>query len=351
MAIAHPAKASSQPALSRLAATVPDGTFAFVMATGIVSIAAAAQGLQPVAQLLFVVNVAAFAMLSALTLLRLLRCPAGLFAELAQHRTAPGFLTIVAAVAVLGDQFALETGQGRVAAGLWLAGCVLWLGLVYALFLLLTTRSRKPSLRAGLGGAWLLLVVATEALSVLGTHVADAFARPAIIAYLSLCWFLLGGFFYLLIIVMIVYRWWFVPLPPEELTPPYWINMGAMAIATLAGARLQIVAATDPLLTRLSPAIAAMTVLFWIVATWWIPLLALLTTWRHAVRRVRPAWGADLWSMVFPLGMYTAATWNFARAERIGFLDWIPRVFVWVALAAWLLSFAGMLRRALGRAS
>ena len=45
--------------------------------------------------------------------------------------------------------------------------------------------------------------------------------------------------------------------------------------------------------------------------------------------------------------MYTAATWNLARADGLDFLDWIPRAFRWIALAAWLWSLGGMLRRSL----
>jgi hypothetical protein len=50
--------------------------------------------------------------------------------------------------------------------------------------------------------------------------------------------------------------------------------------------------------------------------------------------------------MVFPLGMYTAATATFARATGYDFLLPIPDVFVWLALAAWLAAFCGLLLRA-----
>ena len=43
---------------------------------------------------------------------------------------------------------------------------------------------------------------------------------------------------YIWMIALIFYRFTFLPLTPGDLTPPYWINMGAMAISTLAGAAL-----------------------------------------------------------------------------------------------------------------
>jgi hypothetical protein len=36
------------------------------------------------------------------------------------------------------------------------------------------------------------------------------------------------------------YRYAFFKMAPADLSPPYWINMGAVAISTLAGATLLI---------------------------------------------------------------------------------------------------------------
>jgi hypothetical protein len=47
--------------------------------------------------------------------------------------------------------------------------------------------------------------------------------------------------------------------------------------------------------------------------------------------------------MVFPLGMYSAATWAFAQATSFDFLGGIPKFFLWIAFAAWLATFIGML--------
>jgi len=47
-----------------------------------------------------------------------------------------------------------------------------------------------------------------------------------------------GGMLYIWMISLIFYRYTFFKFSPGDLQPPYWINMGAMAISTLAGARL-----------------------------------------------------------------------------------------------------------------
>lgn len=50
-----------------------------------------------------------------------------------------------------------------------------------------------------------------------------------------------------------------------------------------------------------------------------------------------------LWTMVFPLGIYTAATGQLAEALPLPALKLIPTYFIFVALAAWLLTMVGML--------
>jgi len=43
--------------------------------------------------------------------------------------------------------------------------------------------------------------------------------------------------------------------------------------------------------------------------------------------------------------MYTACTQGLVREFRLPLLEPIPAVFVWVALGAWVLTFAGLARR------
>jgi tellurite resistance protein TehA-like permease len=160
---------------------------------------------------------------------------------------------------------------------------VLWVGLIYVVFVAMTIKRVKPPLTTGLDGTWLLTVVATEAIAILATHVTGEFSRTDIVVFVSLCLFLLGGVLYLILISLIVQRWLFESMRPEQLIPSYWINMGAAAITTLAGARLLSIAGTDPLTAGIAQLIEASTVLFWALATWWVPLLVTLLIWRHMV--------------------------------------------------------------------
>src|SRR5262249_24130437 len=96
------------------------------------------------------------------------------------------------------------------------------------------------------------------------------------------------------------------------------------------------------LLTELRPFVAGFTLFFWATATSWIPLLVILGEWRHVAKRFPLTYHPAYWAMVVPLGLYTAATVPLARAPDLPVLVIVPRVFVYVALAAWAVVFAGM---------
>ena len=323
---------------------LPPNIFAVVMATGIVSIALNGADYPILARALFWLNAGLYAVLWILLLVRLLCHRASLVEDLGSHAKAPGFFTLVAAPCVLGNQCVLLYGAVTVGLTLLIVGGLFWLALNYAMVPGLMEGSAKPKLEEGLNGSWLLMVVGTQAVSVLAcllvpTLVAEA---PDALLFTALTFWLVGSMLYIWLIALIFHRILFLPLSPKDLTPPYWINMGAMAISTLAGVRLVGEAHRMPLLTELLPFLKGMTLLFWATATWWIPVLLALGSWRHLVKRVPLTYEHGYWAAVFPLGMYTVCTQNLSQAFGLPILEPIPAAFVWIALAAWILTFTGL---------
>lgn len=321
------------------------GAFALVMATGMLSIAAHLQGVGWVSRPLVPVNILAYAVLVVLTVVRMVRYFPRVRDDLLDHARGAGFFTASAGTCVLGTQLLVVAASPVAALWLWWAGLGLWGLVTYAFFTAITVEDEKPPLEVGINGAWMIAVVATQAVSVLGTLVSfhfDAGREPVL--FTALAFFLLGCVLYLLIVTLIVYRFTFFPLSMAALTPPYWINMGAVAITTLAGATLLQHTHAWTLLAELRSFILGFTLTFWAVATWWIPLLLILGAWRHLVMRYPIRYTPEYWGMVFPLGMYAVCTHQLGQVAGIDFLLAIPPWFTWAALAAWLATFAGMVR-------
>ena len=214
---------------------------------------------------------------------------------------------------------------------------------MYAFFASITVKEKKPPLEKGINGAWLVAAVATQSVSVLGTIIANYLGqyRDSVL-FFTLCMFLIGCMLYLILITLIFYRFTFLDLTTETLTPPYWINMGAVAITSLAGARLIIAARDWDFLSEILPFLKGFTLFFWSAGTWWIPLLFILGFWRHVYKRFPLRYDPQYWGMVFPLGMYTACTFQLSRALGFEPLMLIANVFIYLALAAWLAASMGL---------
>jgi tellurite resistance protein TehA-like permease len=315
------------------------------MSTGIVALASNAAGWKSGGHVLFWIAVGAYAALWTLTVARCVGCWSAVRADLASHARAPGFFSVVAATGVVGNGTILLHGSAVAGLALWGAAFVLWTALSYTILPKLIEAEEKPELEKGISGVWLLIVVATQSICVLGCLVApqlpgDA-AGPALFA--ALCFWLVGGMLYLWLIALIFYRIMFRPLSAAELTPPYWINMGAMAISTLGGVSLVSAAPGFGLLTELIPFLKGLTLMFWATATWWLPLLLALGFWRHVAKRYPLRYEHSYWGAVFPLGMYAVCTLRLAREFDLPFLEPWGATVAWVAFAAWTAVAAGLL--------
>ncbi|WP_235604291.1 tellurite resistance/C4-dicarboxylate transporter family protein [Rhodanobacter sp. FW510-R10] len=321
--------------------------FGMVMATGVVSIGAWRLGLPKLAWGMFGLNLGIYFLLWLLYVARLVRYPRLFASDLTDHLRGPGFFTMVAASSILGSQCLLLADNVRGSLVLWLVAIVLWLALTYSVFAAFTIKESKPTLDRGINGGWLLAVVATQSIAVLSALLAAHADQPFKLElnFFALSMWLWGGMLYIWMMSLIFYRYTFFPFHPSDLSPPYWINMGAMAISTLAGSLLSINAVDAPFLLSLRPFIKGFTIFYWATGTWWIPMLVVLGVWRYIYKRFPLRYDPLYWGAVFPLGMYATSTFEMANAMGFGFLGLLPNLFFGIALVAWAGTFVGLLHR------
>lgn len=318
------------------------GYFALVMATGIVSNAALFLGHRGVSNLLLAVNLVAFPLLLSALTVRIARFPRELWADLRNPKLVFSFFTIVAACDVLGVQFTLR-GEVEPAIALWLFALAAWIVLGYVSFSVLTFVNTGSGADVVHGG-WLIAIVGTESLVLLGAPLAPHFgaATPLTFVTIHALWGI-GIVFYGIFVTLFSYRLFFLRVLPADITPLFWVVMGAAAIAANAGSTLILTDPHMPFLLDLRPFVDGATLILWAWASWWIPLLLIFGVWKYLVRKEPLSYHPMFWSMVFPLGMYTVATYRLSLAADFPPLQWVPRVMLWVALAAWAITMAGAL--------
>lgn len=323
--------------------TLNPGYFALVMATGIVSVAAQHLGLHRVSAVLLVVAVVCWIVLAVAYCWRAAAYRAEFLADLRSPAVGFAFFTVVAGSEVLAGRLVLDDHR-TTALPLIAIGALAWLVLSYAVPLRVITGTRTDGVLQAANGTWLVWVVATQSLSTAASAVVPMWpAQAEGITLIAVALWGVGVVLYLVVLTVVLIRLLLFPVRAADLTPPYWVAMGATAITVLAGDRL-LRLAPQPVLTAVTPVVTGLCVVLWAFGTWlWPPLLARTVrraTFRHRVTTLyRPA----VWSMVFPFGMYAVSSIELGVAVRAPWIHGIGVAEGWFALVAWCLVFLAML--------
>lgn len=330
------------------------GYFALVMATGIVSSALRDAGHPTLSAVLLILAAASFVVLLAALSLRVIFFRRELLVDLSAADRTFSFFTFVAACSVLGNRLVVD-GHRTIAVLLGAAALLVWVGLSYGIPLRLILGPRTEPVLAGVNGTWFIWVVGTQSIAVITAALGSAYPEYGRAAALGSVLMWSAGFvLYGIVATLVLTRLLLLEVRPQDLTPPYWVTMGATAITVLAAARI-LGLPDEPAVHATRPVVSGLAVILWAFGTWLIPMLVAFGIWRHMLQRIRLEYLPQVWSIIFPLGMYATSSMEIGRAINLPIIESIGRAWVWVAFPAWALTFTAMLwsltRAALARRS
>ncbi len=323
--------------VDRLASTVrhmPSGSFAFVMATGIVSTAFHTINQQSISNILLSVAIIGLIILLGAIIVRLALYRGDIVLDVYEPSRAFGFFTIIAGINVVGIRL-YSSNAPTLTILMALLATPVWLILTYGIPGTLILRGRDVPVVSEVNGSWFLWVVATQSLAavaaVIGHDRATEFLGAAAVALWGI-----GVLLYLMLATLITWRLLSRSNEPKTFSPSYWIYMGATAITVLAGARILALPKHLSVMQATTGFVSGFTYVLWAFGTWWVPLLVVFGFWRHISKGEPAKYETGLWSIVFPLGMYSTASMLFGRQMKMPFITTIGHVGTWIAGVVWL---------------
>lgn len=320
------------------------GYFTLTMATGIVAIGLELLGIKGLSNLIYWATLISWGAIFVLYICRLIYFPKAVFDDLMNPRKTFSFFSFVAATNVSGLLLHIH-GQGYLALFCWMLAFLSWSVLLYCSFSVLILLHGERNVNI-VDGGWLICIVGTQSLVLLGIKIVPYFGNYAGFMMLGIymLW-LLGLILYGIFVTLFCYRIFFLEMKIDDFSPLMWVIMGAAAISANSSSTLDMSDPVIHVLTEMHPVVDGMALLTWTWATWWIPVLVVIGFWKHFVRRIPLSYEPRQWSIVFPLGMYTVASYQLSIAAEFEPLHLISHAMIWVAIAVWCLLMIGLFRR------
>lgn len=317
--------------------------FAFVMATAILSISLNIMNHFWLSELFFLLGTVGFVLLTFLFGLRLFLFPKEVLAEGARVEILFKYFTFSAGSSALAVRFCISD-YTTIGITLGIIGAISAVILLYTTFCSLLFQ-KKVSIES-VSPYWLLMAIACNYVGiVITTFWREGILDNALFLVAAFCFWTFGVTIYLLFMALNFYRMFFLRFEGKDINPSYWTCMGAAAIAVVDGCNWASAAHPPLFLDIVKPFVEGMNILLWGWATAWIPILCLMELWKYAHFKIAFQYSPALWAIVFPLGMYAAATDLLSKAIDLPSIQGMVPFILWAALLAWVgVSFLALLQ-------
>ncbi len=307
------------------------GYFGFVMATEILSIGAYFLEFFLLSKVLLYVGLAGYIILIILFSCRLGMFPRRVLEDMVHPQRVFFYFTFVAGTDNLATRFLLN-GNYFPASVLGMVGLCSAIILVYFILSVLIFHN-KLSLHKSINASWLFMTVGCQSVVII---LSQLFQKEMLIHHfwiiLAQTIWIFGLIVYVIFFVYILNHLFFKSFSGKDFSPVYWISMGAMAITIVASDGLKTI----------NPFISGMAIVLWGWATALIPLLILSEAIKYWVFKEPVKYQPALWSMVFPMGMYTVATYIISRNPGFEILVKCLPIFFFIAIFFWIMTSLGL---------
>lgn len=307
--------------------------FAYVMGTGGISILFSLTGWNTLSLIFFYLCVLSYVGLVAISCMRLIFFKRRFLKETFNVLEMFDYLMFASASNTLAIRFSLSGYEG-IGFVLMCIGSIAAVVFIYLIFGLLFFQEKIPL--QWVSPFWLLIAISLNSigLSITTLWQDGSLTNPSFLTA-AFCFWSCGVLSYLLLMSLNLYRFFFLPFDGKDISSAYWTCMGAAAIAALDGGRLALIANPPLFLEMVQPFIEGTVFLLWAWATAWIPILCMMEFFKYGYYKTGFRYHPALWSMIFPLSMYTLATHHFATKYSFAFLASTVPFWMWATLVCW----------------
>lgn len=250
-----------------------------------------------------------------------------------------GTMILASNAALMGSSFLGQPFVYGFAWIAWLIGVVgaLVLG-IYTSYNSLTAEQTPPQV---LNFAWLISPVASIAVPLIGnplvSMLTNAYPNTAkTVLLFNLSFYGIGFFLFLFIGALVLGRLIQHPLPPNPMTPTFWITLGPIGVGAVSLMGLADSAKSLGLLASVDMAYLLAAV-FWGLGLWAIGV-ALSISWRYLKNGGIP-FTLSWWAFIFPLSAYTMASLKLANYFSSTLIRWYTVLLTILLAVLWTVTF------------